>query len=322
VGITLVQKKGAQSVASTASLSVTLDAPPTPGNFLVACCNSDATVATPAGFEVAVSAVNFSGLYIFYRVVQSGDSATVTFTPSVSDSVAAGVIEYSGLTATPLDKTASNTTTSSATSLFTGSAGATSQANELIIVVVGPHGGAGHPWVFSSWSGAYASQIEEPNGLENSGAGTAACHIGDQIVSSIVTPSATGTWSPASGDAAAAIATFKVAAGQVVAVGQASEIDTAQQIRPLRIHAIGQAAEIDTAFGIRPMRIVALGTAVETDSAAALGRLKAKGIGRAAETDAAFAIGAVKGSAVGFDRLLVGPLQTGWIAEPARASTA
>jgi hypothetical protein len=75
----LVQKKGAQSGASVASLSVTLDAPPTPGNFLVACCNSDATVATPAGFSLAVSAVSSQGLYIFYRVVQVGDGAAMAF---------------------------------------------------------------------------------------------------------------------------------------------------------------------------------------------------------------------------------------------------
>lgn len=210
MAIALVQKKGAQSGASVASLDVTLDAPPTAGNLLVACCNSDATVATPAGFSLAVSAISSQGCYVFYRVVQAGDSATVTFAPSVSDSIAAGVIEYSGLvTVSVLDKTASNTTNASASSLATGTTATTAQASELVIVCVGPHGGNNHPWVLSSWSAGYTSQVEEPNGLANSAVFSSACHIGDQIVGATGAYAATGTWSPASNDAGAAIATFK-----------------------------------------------------------------------------------------------------------------
>lgn len=230
---TLVQKKGAQSAGSTAALSVVLDAPPTPGNLLVAGCNSDATVAAPAGFLQAVSAISGQGLYIFYRIVQSGDSATVILAPSVSDSIAGGVLEYSGILASPLDKTASNTVGGNPTSIATGTTAATSQANELVIVVVGPHAGPGHPWVLSNWSAGYTSQIEEPNGTDTSGLNTSACHIGDRIVSATGTYSATGTWSPAAGDAGAAIATFKASAGGVSgAVGLATETDTAFPIAP------------------------------------------------------------------------------------------
>jgi hypothetical protein len=319
VGATLVQKKGAQSSGSVASLSVTLDAPPTPGNLLVACCNSDATVATPSGFTLAVSAVNFQGLYIFYRVVQVGDGSSVAFAPSVADSVAGGVIEYSGLTSSPLDQTASNTTTTAATSLATGTTGTTSQANELLVVVVGPHSGSGHPWNLISWSAGYTSQIQEPEGLANNADFSAACHIGDRIVSATGTYSATGTWTPASSNAGAAIATFRIAdAGQTVTIGRADEADSAQQIRPLRIHAIGQATEAESAFAIRPLHVVALGTAVETDSAAQLGRLKIRAIGRATEADTALGIGAVKGTALGFDFLAAGPARTGWQAGQAR----
>lgn len=227
MGIALVQKKGAQSGASVASLAVTLDAPPTAGNLLVACCNSDATVATPAGFTLAVSAVSGQGLYIFYRVVQGGDSATVTFAPSVSDSVAGGVIEYSGLlTASVLDQTAFNTTNAPASSLATGTTGTTAQASELVIVVVGPHAGNNHPWVLSSWSAGYTSQIEEPNGLATAASASSACHIGDQIVGATGTYSATGTWSPPSSDAGAAIATFKGVGGTTHALAATGLVST------------------------------------------------------------------------------------------------
>ncbi|MFN2592949.1 MAG: hypothetical protein ABR532_08985 [Candidatus Dormibacteria bacterium] len=214
---TLVQKKGAQTGASSASLDVTLDAPPTAGNLLVAAANSDATVATPTGFTLAVSAVNQQGLYIWYRVVQGGDSATVTFVPSVSDSVAAGVLEYSGLTASPLDKTASNTTASGGTSaIATGTTAAVSQNAELVIACAGPHSalnGTG-PWTLSSWTAGYASQIAEAAGL---GAERAGCFVADQTISSGGTQTATATFTSSFDNAGAAIATFLAATSQDIA---------------------------------------------------------------------------------------------------------
>lgn len=340
MGATLVQKKGAQSGFAVASLAVTLTSAPTAGNTLIACCNSDATIATPAGFTLAVSAVSGQGLYIFVRDVQAGDSATVTFTPSVSDAVAGGVLEYSGLTATPLDKVASNTTNSAATAIATGTTGITAQADELLIVVVGPHAGNGHPWVLSSWTAGYTSQIEEPEGLN--GASSAACHIGDRIVTATGTYSATGTWTPASSDAGAAIATFKIAAaaGHTVSIGLASETDTAQavkplrtralgtvqetdvaqQVKPLRARLIGLGSEADTALAIRPLRSRALGTALETDSARAIGHSKARTIGLVLETDAAFAITPALSSVVGFDYLAAGRARVGWHAGEAKVN--
>jgi hypothetical protein len=208
--VTLVQKQGGQTTASAASLAVTLGSAPVAGNLLVACCNSDATVATPTGFSLAVSAVSGQGLYIFYRVVLPADSATVTFTPSVSDSVAAGVIEYAGLvTASVLDKTASANTGSS-TSLATGTTATTAQANELLIVCGGPHNSTGGtPFTFTSWSAGYTNQVSQPNGVGGNFANVG-CFIGDQVVSATGAYAATVTWGTTANDAGAAIATFKV----------------------------------------------------------------------------------------------------------------
>jgi hypothetical protein len=230
----LVQKQGAQSSGNTSGLACTLPGAPTPGNLLIAGCNSDATVATPAGFTLAVSAISGQAAYIWYRVVQSGDGATVTFAPAVPDSCAGGVLEYSGIvTSSPLDQTASNTAGGSPTSIATGTTGATAQASELVIVVAGPHANNSHPWNLTSWSAGYTSQIEEPNGVATVGSASAACHIGDQIVSAIAAYSATATWSPASSDAGAAIATFKaVIGGHVLTLGTAIETDTAFPITP------------------------------------------------------------------------------------------
>ncbi|MEA2587695.1 MAG: hypothetical protein QOH66_622 [Actinomycetota bacterium] len=271
MAVTLVQKKGAQSAGNTSGLVVTLDAPPTPGNLLVAACNSDATVSTPAGFTLAVSAVSGQGLYIFYRVVQAGDGSSVTFAPSVADSCAGGVIEYSGLTATPLDQTASNTTNSSATSLATGTTPTTNQASELVIVVVGPHANNNHPWVLSSWSAGYTSQIEEPNGLATVGSASSACHIGDQIVGATGAYAATGTWAPASSDAGAAIATFKAVAGTVhalAATGLAATTGSAALNVTIVLAATGLAATSGSAALAVNVTLSASGLAATTGSAA------------------------------------------------------
>lgn len=290
MAITLVQKKGAQSGASVASLDVTLDAPPTAGNLLVAACNSDATVSTPTGFTLAVSAVSSQGCYVFYRVVQAGDSATVTFAPSVSDSIAAGVIEYSGLvTSSPLDKTASNTTNASASSLATGTTATTAQASELVIVVVGPHGGNNHPWVLSSWSAGYTSQVEEPNGLANSAVFSSACHIGDQIVGATGTYSATGTWSPASNDAGAAIATFKGLGGTthaLAATGLASTSGSAALNVIAVLSATGLAATTGAAALNVVVTLAATGLAATTGSASFVQAYQLGGVGLAATTGA------------------------------------
>ena len=308
---TLVQKKGAQTPASAASLTVTLDSPPTPGNTLIACCNSDATVATPAGFSLAVSSISGQGLYIFYRVAQSGDGAAVVFVPSVIDSVAAGVLEYSGLTATPLDKTASGSASAGSTSVGTGTTGTTAQAAELLIACVGPHAGAG-AFSVSAWTNSFTEQITEGDGLGTVGTTIVGCFVADRIVSATGAYSSTATYSPA-GDAGGAIATFKIAdTGQTVAVGHAdetdsaravgriktrsvgsaAETDTAQQIRAQRIHALGTAAESDVAMPIRPVRSIPVGTATEADSARAVSHSKARTIGLAVEADTAVRLGA------------------------------
>jgi hypothetical protein len=264
VAVTLVQKKGAQSGASVASLAVTLDAPPTAGNLLVACCNSDATVSTPAGFTLAVSAVLASGLYIFYRVAQNGDGSTVTFTPSVSDSVAAGVLEYSGLlTASVLDQTASNAT-NSGTTITTGTTGATSQAAELAIAVAGPHS-VGAPWTLSSWSAGYTSQITEGDalGLDNAG-----CFIADQVLGATGTQAATATFTGSFSNGGGGIATFKAAPLPLAATGLAATTGSAALNVVVVFAATGLAATTGAAALNVNVVLAATGLAATTGSMA------------------------------------------------------
>lgn len=227
----LVQKAGAQSASNVASQAFTLPGAPTPGNLVLVGANSDATLTGPAGFLLAESSISGQGLYLWYRVAQSGDSATASVVPSVTDSVAGGILEYSGLTATPLDKTASGSASAGSTTVSTGTTGTTSQANELVIVLAGPHAG---PSAFSltSWTGGYTTQVSEGQGLGTFGTTVVGCFIGDLIVSAAGTYGSTATYTPA-GDAGGLVATFLAAAGgHVITLGTATEADTAQVITP------------------------------------------------------------------------------------------
>src|SRR5258706_9100851 len=93
--------------AAVASQNVSLPTPATAGNLVLGFGSSDATL-TPSGISgmsVAASSVNLSGVYIWWKTAAGGEQ-TLTLTPSVSDTVCAGIIEYSGGAASPLDATA------------------------------------------------------------------------------------------------------------------------------------------------------------------------------------------------------------------------
>jgi hypothetical protein len=151
----LVQSKTYGSTASSASHSVTLDASPTTGNLLVLVVVGDSTVsATPSGWSVATSAVDGTGSYVYYRVASAGLSATISITLSGSTSCVLLAFEYSGYTATPLDKVASAVGQGPST-ISTGTTVATTQANELLFAMVGISLSAGHTGDVSSWSNSF-----------------------------------------------------------------------------------------------------------------------------------------------------------------------
>lgn len=87
--------------------------------------------------------------------------------------------------------------------------------------------------------------------------------------------------------------------GTTVAVGQASETDTAGAVARLKTLAIAQATEADTAGAVSRLKTLATGQATETDTANPVGRLKTATVGLATETDTAQPLGRVKIAAVG-----------------------
>lgn len=121
------------SSGAVASLSATFVPAPTQNNLLMCLANSEATInMTSTGWTLAVSQINNTGLYQWYKVAGASESATVTITPTSTVSVEMLVYEYSGaVTASPWDKAAS------AVGASTGTTAATTQADELALAAEG-----------------------------------------------------------------------------------------------------------------------------------------------------------------------------------------
>lgn len=273
------QSAYADTGAGTATdLTVMLPAPATAGNLLVVAANSGSTLAGPAGFTLADDAVANQALYVWYKVAAGGETALVV-TPVVSPyALAAAALEYAGVDGTPLDVTAAATRITPAATWGTGTTGTTAQADELVVVAVGPAGG---------WTGSGS----EPTGFSwttatnrVSGATVhatdinAALAVGDYTVAATGAQTDTASWTHDGAVIGAVVATFKLTAGTTVVPGVA--------------------VETDAALSVAVTKSVALGVVAETSTALTLGASKSQTVGIAAETDTAMPIGLTGGASL------------------------
>lgn len=158
----------------TAGVSVTWAQARTSGNLGILVCTSDAVFTVPTGWTSAIRALDLCDMRIMYRILDN--SATDTPTIDNNESTAIAWAEYSGNTATPLDKTAqgTNNTISGAQTRSTQTTTTTAQADELAVAA----------WYWSSnelsgqpqWSGQTNSFTEvvdvgtdKGGGLQNVG---------------------------------------------------------------------------------------------------------------------------------------------------------
>jgi hypothetical protein len=201
----------AHAAGNTASLALTFAAAATAGNLLVVGCASDATVATPAGWTLAVADVNVMGCYLFFKVAAGGETA-VSLVPSVTDNIGAAMAEYAGTTATPLDVTAhTGTTGSSGSTIGTGTTAATAQATELVVVVYGVHNSSGVAPV--SW----ATATQRDGAFVGTGGTASGAYIGDYTTTSTGTQTDAATSTGTAFDRTGLIATFKLSAAVAIA---------------------------------------------------------------------------------------------------------
>lgn len=256
--------------ATAADLTVTLPTSATAGNLLVVAANSGSTLTGPAGYTLAVSAINAQALYIWYKVAAGGETAAVV-TPTVSPyALAAAILEYPGVTGTPLDVTASATRTTPAATWDTGTTAGTAQNDELVVVAMGPGGG---------WTGSGS----EPTGFSwttatNRVSGAtihatninAALAVGDYTVAATGTQTDTATWTNNGAYIGGAVATFKLAAGHTVVPGVVAETDAALQVAVSKSVTLGVVAETNTALQLGILKSLTVGIAAETDTAQAV----------------------------------------------------
>jgi len=157
----------AKGNGSGVGLTVTLPTAPTPGNLIVAMhFTGAANSLLPSGFSEAIKRTethHADAAAIYYRVVQPGDSRSVTLRSPVDDQQAAIVFELAGpFAANPLDKVAGNAMMSGSGlyTVATGNTSATSQADEVAVALVS------YRWTapnVSSWTGGFVELAEEAN---------------------------------------------------------------------------------------------------------------------------------------------------------------
>lgn len=209
--LTRVQLQSNQSAANVASLSGTYSPAPTQGNLLVAVANSDATVTmTSTGWTQAISSVNDTGLYQWYKIAGASESATVTVTPSSAASTEIVIEEWNGNTATPLDKTSSGSLVTGST-CPSGTTATLAQADEEGIAAFG--------WNSANTADSYTNSYVEV--AEIIGLGTLATRLAVTELA-LASTAATTTTMTLSGSTANAksglIATYRAAAVAAVPV--------------------------------------------------------------------------------------------------------
>lgn len=152
--LTQVQKVLFNSTGDSTTQTATISAA-VASNTLLAVVASDATI-TITGWTADVSNVSGQGEYIFRKTAVGGETS-VAMNLSGSTSAVAVIFEYSGLTASPFDKSATNLPAGSVATCATGTTATLSQATELSI------GGVcwnytTNPTTVTGWSNSYVSQ--------------------------------------------------------------------------------------------------------------------------------------------------------------------
>lgn len=222
-----VQK--ASNGANAANTIVTLGATPTVGNLLVAWANSDATVTMGgSGWTAGPSVIDGNGAYFWWKVAAAAEPAAVTFTPSISDYICAGLIEYSGNIASPFDVSSSSTISGGGTTSTTPVSVTTTATSDLGVALAALHqGGQQAEPTGVAWTGSYNNQQSQGIG---GGATKVYSWYADNLNLGVPGSTTTGSsWTGNWGDAQELVMTFKV--GSAVPVVLPRPVLVAQSVR-------------------------------------------------------------------------------------------
>lgn len=216
----LVQKNGGTTNGS-ASIVTSLGSATTAGNTILIFANGAGTITTPSGFTSRSPQVNYQGLYLFEKLVASGNSSdTPTLTMSGAYNATWQIVEYSGITA--FDVSGGNNAGFTTNSTVTTPSITPTTGSRLLVAFVGVTAN-GYTQTFAagaptSWTNSFVGERSDTR-LGSSGSGLDSMVGGWADLSGVTgngstTYSTTATYTP-SGSAAPAtiIAAYKVSAG-------------------------------------------------------------------------------------------------------------
>lgn len=197
MSIAMVQEKTGSNTTGT-TLTVTFDAGVTSGNLLVALAvTNDPTIT--ADWTEAIKSDNVADgdtCGVYYKIADGSETGmTMTTAGNTKHMI---IREYSGIAASPLDKTTATTPSAGVVTITAGATGALSQADELIVAVAAIR------------ADTTAESVDTPMSLIGTGDGAFSGIFSAAIVASTSSVTPTFNWTTA-GTAWACGATFKAA---------------------------------------------------------------------------------------------------------------
>lgn len=156
-GANEVQNKSYGSSADSAGHTITLNNTPVSGNLLILCVNADWDIPTaPSGWTlIQKQASNCIGA-IYFKVAGASEPKNITVTQSSSSSMAIYVMEFSGMSASPLDT--SSFATNQVSPVNSGTTPTTIQANELLIATA--NFSPDTNTLVTSWSNSFSEKVQ------------------------------------------------------------------------------------------------------------------------------------------------------------------
>src|SRR6476469_7360239 len=293
------------TATSPANVTLTLGGATTAGNKLLMAVNSDATVATPAGWTLIVSSIHNAGCYLFAKKTLGGETA-FTVTPGSAASTCVGVAEYDGFIgatiATAQDQTQTNGSATGAATRSTGTTATTTLADEYAIAIWGYSASQ----VIYVNGGANKCSAQTNSFVEKGDVGTTkttGTNVG--LCVAVKTLTATGTAESTattanSPPAESVIATFKIQPGTSAGTGNAENVtgtggpdDAGVSVGVLAENVTGTGAALDATtlevFGVEAVT----GTGAALDAGVSVGVLAENVTGTGAALDAVVSIGAL-----------------------------
>lgn len=155
------------AAGAVSSATATYGSTPTQGNLLIACGRTSVgsfANASLAGWTLIAqtfcTSPSVSPFAIWYKIAGASESANVTLNWTGATNIMLSIGEYSGMIASPFDKSNSVASDgSSSTTKLSSNSPATSYPYELCVAVIGTGGGVGT----MTWSNSFVHRITSPS---------------------------------------------------------------------------------------------------------------------------------------------------------------